>query len=84
MTKFIHRISATALAVLGFVGLGASQAHAAIEYTSQTASTTELFGLVGSDLMDSAGVVIGIVMGIAVFIFVVFWGWRRLKRAMKG
>lgn len=89
MTKAISsRVSALALALIAApvlaMSLLASKAHAAIEYTSQLATTTDFFQAVGYDLTQSAVVVIGIVMGIAVFIFVVFWGWRKLKRSMKG
>lgn len=61
-----------------------SFAHAQIAYQTQLATTTNLFQAIGGDLVQTALVIIGIVMGISVFIFVVFWGWRRLRRAMNG
>jgi len=77
-----NRTSVMALAmVAAFVSLfAAGSASASVSYSSQLATTTDLFQQVGGDLMSSAVVVIGIVFGIAVFIFVAFWGWNKLKR----
>jgi len=60
-------------------------AFADITYQTQLATTTALFGAIAGDLLQTAVVIIGLVMGIAVFIFLVFWGWRKLKsKGMKG
>jgi len=63
----------------------AGSASAAIYYESQLATTTALFGEVGQDLLATALVILGIVLGIAVLIFSVKWGWKKLKSmGMRG
>jgi len=86
MTKAMSKVSVPLLAAVAVVGYLASavMASAQVTYTTQLATTTALFAAIGYDLLQTAVVIIGITMGIAVFIFVVFWGWRRLRRAMNG
>lgn len=50
-----------------------------INYTSQSATTSAMIAAVGGDLMSSAVTVVGSVMGIAVFLFLVFWAWRKYR-----
>jgi len=55
-----------------------------IEYTSQVATTTALLQQIGGDLLTTVGIAIGIVLGIAVFIVGVGFGWRKLKQKAVG
>jgi len=56
-----------------------------MEYQSQLATTTAFFQDVGYDLLQTALVILGIVVGIAVLIFSIKWGWRKLKgMGMRG
>lgn len=72
---------------LGFLAAVAAPiaAFADIDYESQSATTTALIKAIGGDLLTQAVVVIGVVMGIAVLIYLVRWGWGKLKHwGMRG
>jgi len=88
MTRSIsNRLMLAAVAVFASVGtlFSASFAHAQIAYESQLATTTALFQEVGGDLLQTALIILGIVLGIAVLIFGVKWGWKKLKgMGMRG
>lgn len=53
-------------------------------YESQLATTTELVGAIGADLLSTAVMAIGIVLGIAVFLVGVGFAWRKLKAKAVG
>jgi len=49
-------------------------------YTSQLATTTTIVGNIGSDLLSSTTMAIGVVLGIAVLLTAVGFAWSRLQR----
>jgi len=49
------------------------------EYESQLGSTTAIFTALGGDVLNTFFVGIGIVLGIAVLVGGVMWGWRKFK-----
>jgi len=55
-----------------------------MNYESQLATTTALVGAIGADLLQTAVVVIGVVLGIAVFLVGVGFAWRKLKQKAVG
>jgi len=55
-----------------------------MNYVSQLASTTELVTAIGGDVLATVGVVVGIVLGVAVFSVGVSFGWRKLKQYALG
>jgi len=53
-------------------------------YTSQLATTTTIVGNIGSDLLSTATMAIGVVLGIAVLLVGVGFAWRKLKSKAVG
>lgn len=53
-------------------------------YTSQIATTTEIVGNIGADLLQTATMAIGVVLGIAVLLVGVGYAWRKLKSKAVG
>lgn len=53
-------------------------------YESQLATTTEIVGAIGSDLLATAVMAIGVVLGIAVLLVGVGYAWRKLKSKAVG
>jgi len=79
------RIAAVVTAAVAPVLAFAGQTFADIVYESQISTTTSLFQSVAGDLLRTALVILGLVLGIAVLIFSVKWGWRKLKSmGMRG
>jgi len=57
---------------------------AQVTYNSQLATTTTLMTAIGNDVMSTVIVVIGIVLGIVVFLSLVGYGWRQLQKRVTG
>jgi len=55
-----------------------------MNYVSQLSTTTALVTSIGADVLSTVGVVIGIVLGVAVFSVGVAFGWRKLKQYALG
>lgn len=53
-------------------------------YESQLATTTALVQAIGFDLRDTAIMVVGVVLGIAVLLVGVGYAWRKLKSKAVG
>jgi len=53
-------------------------------YTSQLSTTTTIVGNIGGDLLQTATMAIGVVLGIAVLLVGVGYAWRKLKSKAVG
>jgi len=54
------------------------------QYESQIATTTQIAQDIGGDALTTVSVVIGIVLGIAVFMVGVAFAWRKIRRYVTG
>lgn len=54
------------------------------EYSSQIATTTQVAQDIGGDVLTTVAVVIGIVLGTAVFMVGVAFAWRKLQKYVTG
>jgi len=55
-----------------------------IPYTSQISTTTALAGSITSDALTTAGTVVGLVLGVAVFLAGIGFAWRKLQKYAIG
>lgn len=53
-------------------------------YDSQISTTTTIVGSIGADLLQTATMAIGVVLGIAVLLVGVGYAWRKLKSKAVG
>jgi len=53
-------------------------------YESQLATTTEIVGLIGGDILSTVIMAVGVVLGIAVLLVGIGFAWRKLKSKAVG
>jgi len=80
MKNKIAKVGALGTAFLA----SAMSAFAQVTYSAQSATTTNLFGSIVADLTTVLLTVVGSVIGLAVVLVGIGYGWRKLKGKVFG